>query len=93
VAIRIDGPDASSVIRQARRLADAARKAGTASGVSVLGPAEAPLAKLKGRTRWHLWLQAPERTTLRATVRQVLRANDPPTGVRVAIDVDPVSAL
>lgn len=93
VAIRLDGANASSVIRQARKLSDAARKAGVAHGVSVLGPAEAPLAKLKGRTRWHLWLQAPERNTLRATVRAILASNDPPVGVRVAIDVDPVSAL
>ncbi|MCP4446320.1 MAG: primosomal protein N' [Myxococcales bacterium] len=93
VAIRLDGANASAVIRQARRLSDAARRAGTERGVSVLGPAEAPLAKLKGRTRWHLWLQASERKTLRATVHDVLAANDPPAGVRVAIDVDPVSAL
>ncbi len=93
VAIRLDGANASAVIRQARRLSDAARKAGIAHGVSVLGPAEAPLAKLKGKTRWHLWLQAPERNTLRATVRALLASNDPPVGVRVAIDVDPVSAL
>lgn len=91
VAIRVDGLDASTVIRQSRRLADVARRAGEA--VSVLGPAEAPLAKLKGRTRWHLWLRAADRQELRKTVRQVIAQVDATPGARVAIDVDPVSAL
>jgi primosomal protein N' (replication factor Y) len=91
VAIRVDGPDASTVIRQSRRLADEARKSGEA--VSVLGPAEAPLAKLKGRTRWHLWLRAADRQELRKTVRRVIAQVDDTPGARVAIDVDPVSAL
>ncbi len=39
VAIRLDGANASDVIRQARRLSDAARKAGAEQGVLVLGPA------------------------------------------------------
>ncbi len=93
IAIRVDGANVGAVIRHARDLADAARKSASVHGVSVLGPAEAPLAKLKGRSRWHLWLRASARNTLRATVRQLMLANDPPSGVRVAIDVDPVSAL
>ena len=91
VAIRVDGPDASTVIRQSRRLADVARESGGA--VSVLGPAEAPLAKLKGRTRWHLWLRAADRQELRKTLRRVIAQVDDVPGARVAIDVDPVSAL
>ena len=91
VAIRIDGPDASTVIRQSRKIADVARKVSDA--VSVLGPAEAPLAKLKGRTRWHLWLRAGDRQQLRRTVRQVIASIEAAPGARIAIDVDPVSAL
>jgi primosomal protein N' (replication factor Y) len=91
VAIRIDGQDASTVIRQSRKIADVARKVSEA--VSVLGPAEAPLAKLKGRTRWHLWLRAGDRQQLRKTVRQVIASVEPAPGARIAIDVDPVSAL
>jgi primosomal protein N' (replication factor Y) len=98
-AIRIDGPEADEVVAEARRLADRARglgAGGEACGVAVLGPAEAPLARLKGRTRWHMWLRARERRELRG----FLRALVPPAQsagrsgrVRVTIDVDPVSAL
>lgn len=91
VAIRVDGPDASAVIRQCRRLADAARQA--SKGVAVLGPAEAPLAKLKGRTRWHIWLRAPERNQLRRTVKHIMQCVEAAPGLRVTVDVDPVSAL
>ncbi len=91
VAIRVDGPDASTVIRQSRKIADVARK--VSEGVSVLGPAEAPLAKLKGRTRWHLWLRAGDRQQLRKTVRHVIASVEAAPGARIAIDVDPVSAL
>jgi len=59
----------------------------------VLGPSEAPLARLKGRTRWHLWLRAPERKPLRQVVRGLQRAGAPVGRVRLTVDVDPVSAL
>jgi len=91
VAIRVDGKDASSVIRQCRQAADIARHVD--SEITVLGPAEAPLAKLKGRVRWHLWLRAKDRQKLRRAVRRVLAEIDDIPGVRTAIDVDPVSAL
>lgn len=91
VAIRVDGKNASSVIRQCRQAADIART--MAAEVSVLGPAEAPLAKLKGRVRWHLWLRASDRNVLRAAVWQVIHKSNAMPGVRMAIDVDPVSAL
>jgi primosomal protein N' (replication factor Y) len=99
VALRLDGPDARAVEQAARALADRALALSVRLGVSVLGPAEAPLARLKGRTRWHLWLRAATRKPLRSLVRTILRG-DPdgapafqPPGVRITVDVDPVSAL
>ena len=96
-AIRLDGPDAAEVAAEAGRLASRARALGPEGrGVTLLGPSEAPLARLKGRTRWHLWLRARERQDLRPFLRALL----PPGpgagrsgGVRLTVDVDPVSAL
>ena len=95
VAMRLDGPDAGEVAAAARILADRARALAdrVAAGVTVLGPSEAPLARLKGRTRWHLWLRAPERRSLRQVVRGLERAGAPVGRVRLTVDVDPVSAL
>jgi primosomal protein N' (replication factor Y) len=102
VALRIDGPDAGAVERTARELAARAAALSPRLGVSVLGPAEAPLARLKGRTRWHLWLRAASRKPLRSLVRSIVRGEPGPGGgpafpvasdVRITVDVDPVSAL
>jgi primosomal protein N' (replication factor Y) len=98
IAIRLDSTDAGAVASTARELAVRARRLGESLGndVGVLGPSEAPLARLKGRTRWHLWLRCPDRNKLRRFLHELVDRPPPPPGrvsVRIAIDVDPVSAL
>lgn len=62
--------------------------------VRVLGPAEAPLALLRGRHRWRLLARAPRGFDLSAYLRAWRAAAPKPTGtVKVAIDVDPLSFL
>ncbi len=93
VALRVDGRDATDVEATARELARAARRLrGAAAEPEVLGPAEAPLSRLKGRTRWQLWMRASERKALRALLRRLV-AEDRSGTARVTIDVDPVSTL
>lgn len=60
--------------------------------VRVLGPAPAPLARLRNRYRFHVLLRAPDRAALRPGLLAVAR-NVFDRRVRVAIDVDPVSML
>ncbi len=97
VAIRLDSTDPRAVEQAARELAARARRLGDGGGeVGVLGPSEAPLARLKGRTRWHLWLRARERRSLRRFLRALVEEREAaphPGGVRLTVDVDPVSAL
>ena len=92
-AIRIDGPDLAQVAAVAGVLGAAAVAAARreSDSVQVLGPSEAPLARLRGRSRWQLWLKSPDRVALRRVVRAVLAVEV--KGVRVAADVDPLSAL
>ncbi len=92
-AIRIDGPDLVEVAAAATVLGAAAVAASRRDGdqVQVLGPTEAPLARLRGRTRWQLWLKARDRGALRRVVRAVLSVEV--KGARVAADVDPLSTL
>ncbi|MDH3496989.1 MAG: primosomal protein N' [Gemmatimonadota bacterium] len=69
--------------------------AARASGVELVGPAPAPLARLKGRWRWHLLLRARRRALLGAVVRYAAR-RAPHAGagpVRLVVDRDPVSLL
>ncbi len=62
--------------------------------VSVLGPAEAPIALLRGRFRFRILVRAPRRANLQGFLRELLKAAPPPRGgVRVQVDVDPQSFL
>ena len=89
--VKLDGLDASETQSAAERLAAVARKAAPA-GVQVLGPARAPLARLRSRYRFRFMVRARERGALRQVLLAVARVK-PERRVRVAIDVDPVSML
>jgi len=60
--------------------------------VEVLGPAPAPLARIKDRWRWHVLLKGPS-PVLGRVVRYAARRLPRKDGVRVAIDRDPVTLL
>jgi primosomal protein N' (replication factor Y) len=91
IAVRLDGPDESQVRTAA---GDAAAKARAVGGtaVRVLGPAEAPIARLRGRTRWQVWLSGTDRV-LMSRAAQAAAALTLPRDLRLAIDVDPQSVL
>jgi len=62
--------------------------------IAMLGPAEAPMAVLRGRHRFRLALKAPRRADLQGFLRALIAAAPPPRGgVRVSIDVDPQSFM
>jgi primosomal protein N' (replication factor Y) len=91
VALRLEGADPAAVERAATAVAQRALEA-SGNQVRVRGPAEAPIALLRGQTRWQVWLSSLDRTALAACARQAGLAVVP-AGVRVAIDVDPHSVL
>jgi len=85
----------------AERLAGAFRTAleqqkhadGSPALLRLLGPAEAPVFRLKGYYRFHFQLQSPTPGLLHQVLRQVLGAVRPPTGVDLTVDVDPQDML
>ncbi|MFC6049589.1 hypothetical protein ACFPYM_17325, partial [Methylobacterium hispanicum] len=63
-------------------------------GAMVLGPAEAPLALVRGRYRFRLLVKTERNVDLQSYLRDWLaRAPKPRGSVRVAVDVDPQSFL
>jgi primosomal protein N' (replication factor Y) len=74
-------------------LAGLATAAGPAPAVRVLGPAEAPVFRLKGYYRFHFQLQSPSAAALHQLLRRVLPAVRPPNGVEFTLDVDPFNML
>ncbi|HAA72356.1 MAG TPA: primosomal protein N', partial [Planctomycetaceae bacterium] len=61
--------------------------------VRLLGPAPAPISKLRGRFRFHLLLQAASGKTLRSLVAATLQDIKCPGDLQLMIDVDPLSLL
>jgi primosomal protein N' (replication factor Y) (superfamily II helicase) len=91
VAVRLDGTDAALVEKGAIDAATRGKAAGGAS-LRILGPAEAPIPRLRGRVRWQVWLSCATRAELVAAAEAV--AGTPLQGdVRLAVDVDPQSVL
>jgi primosomal protein N' (replication factor Y) len=59
----------------------------------VLGPAPAPLARLRGLYRFHLLIQGPQLEPLAAAVRQATASVSTPEHVQWIVDVDPLDML
>jgi primosomal protein N' (replication factor Y) len=73
---------------------DVRRRAPPAARIEVLGPAEAPIAVVRGRHRWRLLVKAPRETDLQAYLRAWLATlPKPPSDLRLTVDVDPYSFL
>jgi primosomal protein N' (replication factor Y) len=90
-SIVISGPDKHDTEGHARALA---RAAPTHDDVRILGPAEAPLALVRGRHRFRLLIKAPRNFDLSAYLRQWLAAAPRKHGsIKLDIDVDPQSFL
>ncbi len=71
-----------------------ALRAPRAAKIGVLGPADAPLAVIRGRHRVRLLVKAAREADLQAYLRQWLAASPAPRGsVRLSVDVDPYSFM
>ena len=98
VNLRLDGPKPAEVEKQAQALAAKLRalQARTPSyreHVEVLGPAPAPIDKLRNRYRWQLLLRSKQSALLLSFARQAREALRRAPNVRLHIDVDPYSML
>ena len=89
--VRFDAVEEGQALAECTRLAEIARAAAP-SGVEVLGPTPAPLARLRNRYRFRFVLRAADRKPLREALLAVARASVH-RQVRMAIDVDPVNML
>ncbi|MDP6603401.1 MAG: primosomal protein N' [Rhodospirillales bacterium] len=89
-AIILSGRDEAAVDEAASRLRRVAPGGG---GITVLGPAPAPLALLRGRHRRRFLLKARRDVAVQAPVRAWLSRAHLASSIRVQIDVDPYGFL
>ncbi len=95
-AVRLEGEHPEQTARVARFIGEqVARRLPPASlGVRMLGPAPAPIARIKGKTRWQLLLKGPTHAALAPLLARVEACVEQvPSSVKVVIDVDPGAML
>jgi len=92
-SVHVDGEDAAAVEKMALEVAAFLLPHARRVDVAVLGPVEAPLQRIKGRTRWLLLLKARERAKLRVVSEALMALPKPAGGIRVTLDIDPQQML
>jgi primosomal protein N' (replication factor Y) len=95
-AVRIDAEDRAEAEQAANLLAEVARSTPEVESarVEVLGPAPAPIERVRSRYRQRLLVRGADRRHVRAVARAVLERIEAGLGkARASVDVDPVSML
>jgi primosomal protein N' (replication factor Y) len=95
VNIRVSSRDPHDTERGIRELAKTGEQLlKTLRGeVEILGPSPAPLYQIKGRYRWQLLLKGKKVAILQRLSRSLIQKGRGLKGVRVEVDVDPLSML
>ncbi|MGE5193273.1 MAG: primosomal protein N', partial [Deltaproteobacteria bacterium] len=93
VRVILRGPDEKGTLAEARRMADLVRDAIAARSlpVRILGPAPAPVARLKGNYRFHFQLSTAAIEHVQQLWRAVGETLRPAGKIEFAVDVDPVN--
>ncbi len=89
-AITLRSPDETALDRAARAMRAAAP---ASEGVEVLGPARAPIYRLRGVARMRLLVKTRRNIDLQAYLGDWLKTVKTPGAVRVTVDINPYSFL
>jgi len=89
----VSGPEPARVQEAAESLGAALTAAAAGRDVSVLGPSPAPLARIKGRARWHVLLKGASAAPLPEIIAGALAAVPARGDVSFAPDVDPLDMM
>jgi primosomal protein N' (replication factor Y) len=98
ISLRLQGSDLEKVQLTARRIAEASNSLkvqfSSYEKIEILGPAQAPLSRVRGKYRYHLLLKGPDSKILNKLCRHLF-SNEALIlpGVRVSADVDPLNLL
>jgi primosomal protein N' (replication factor Y) len=94
--VRIEGAEPHLVMRLAEAVAKSLAQSATPEGLRVLGPAPAPIERIKQRYRWQVMVKSRELKPMRealATMRAEVGPGAERDDVYLAVDIDPVRML
>ncbi len=89
-AIIVSGSEAHETERFAKHLGLIAPMA---EGITLLGPAQAPIALVRGRHRWRFLIKAKREVNVQGFLRLWLKDVKPKGSLALQVDVDPYSFL
>ncbi|MBU1451863.1 MAG: primosomal protein N' [Proteobacteria bacterium] len=96
VGLRLEGASETATAAAAQSLARGLERARAKlePRAQILGPAPAPIARIQGRWRWLILIKSPTAGAASAILRLARHhAGPPPSGVRLAVDVDPLNLM
>ncbi len=92
VSLQISSNVKEKAVKASDEIGKAARRLAGKAAIEIMGPAEAPIARIKGKHRRHLILKGASSQALHALVRTLLKAN-PVRDVTIKVDFDPVNFM
>jgi len=100
VNVMVTSPEMPAASRSAERMKHILENDLQGTGAIILGPAPAPLSRLRGVYRWHIIIKSADLDKISERLRESVgrfheyaRAFPPGKEVKVSLDVDPVSLL
>ena len=88
IQVRVSGKNEAAVIQAAGLAGQRARNA-SGGRIQILGPTEAPIAKLSDHFRHHMLLMCPHVGILRQAADAAASVRESESGIHVVVDVDP----
>ena len=90
VRLTVRSSGESKGLGYAQKVAERCRRRLSSDDVQVLGPAPAPIHRIRRQVLWQVLLKSPKGSTLERPLAAALREVRPSKGCRLAIDVDPM---
>ncbi len=90
ISLRLSSVNKDTLIEEAHRLGRLAKKLNAQIGntAEIIGPAESPLSKIRGRFRWQMLIKGKDINALHKITRELIGQHKN-SHVKITVDVDP----
>jgi primosomal protein N' (replication factor Y) len=92
VNVIVRGRSFDEAMSTATQLTQRLKQFSVTSSFVILGPAPAPLVRLRGESRVQFFLKGPRRADMRNALKAIL-AETPEVRRKITVDVDPLNVL